>query len=76
MHILSKMLLAILTCESDYCMQTLLLATFTAYDDDVGEDCSVSGFKCRALIKRATSYTIFKPPHKKQLQRHMLFAAK
>ncbi len=43
---------------------------------DVSEDRSVSGFRCRALTKRATSYTIFNPPHKKKLQRHISFAAK
>ncbi len=54
--------------------QALLLAdptTLLLHDEGLGEHCSLSGFKCRALIKRATSYTIFKPPHKKKLQHHM-----
>ena len=66
-------------CEKDIsCTQTFLLATCTALSlhEGVVEDCSLSGFKCWALIKRAISYTIFKPPHEKKLQRHMLFAAK
>ena len=55
--------------------QTFLLAASTAlslHDEGVDEDSSLSSVKCRALIKRAISYTIFKPPHKKNLQPHVI----